>query len=1796
MAQVVTASGGNTVNLTAATNTCLNQTYGCYLATGVGSTINSNGQTVSLETVDGVGSEHFGAQATQGGMINLTDGGTIAMNAVFNTGYGLWANGSGTINGNNLSFSSPTGGVAAQAEGRGGGAAQVTLSGTTTLTGSGQVGVNGAWASGNALVTFQGPLNASGPQNAPTGITSLGTAYNGGRIAFNGGGTLNTNLAIGDLFRVGFTSASDAAGTIIVNGLNGTINAPTVTASGASIAGFFGGGGTISFADSVFTANNGGTSPYFGIVFQQTQNAANLATLDNSTITLQSVGYGILADGGTGTVTLTNNSAITGFGTAANSLARVVERASGSSSLTLNATDSTLTGNVEVSYLGNVGTSSTFTATLDGTTTWTGNLTGSGAAASSTVTLQGTSQWNGNTTLTNANAAISISEQAQWTGNVSASASVFLSSAAISLDGAAQWTGNVSAIGFGAVVDVTLAGTSTWTGLATNANNVTVGAGTTWNVTGDSTLTGTLTNSGTVATAAGAPITLAAGGVQLAGVGIFDTGADLTLTGVVAGAGALTKIGTGSLTLTGNNTYTGPTNVNAGTLVINGNQAAATGLVTVNNGATLAGGEGTGATSGTIGGSVVVNSGGTLLSQDTNANGVNKVTVLGDFTLNSGGNLNYFYEVSPTTGNTNVLQVQVGGTATLNAGGNVNVTNGPGVVFDQQIYGLMQAGSMAGTAAGLNFTGPAGYELNIHGNGLYMQVAAPVGTFNYWDGSNTTANNRVDGGTGTWQASGSGLTNWTTASGDTNGGFTDASSAVFMTTGGVVTVDNSAGAINVSGMSFVVDGYTLTGNEINLVPDTNPNNPSQHNLIAVGVGNPGDEGISTTINSVLTGTATLEKRGLGTLVLNGANTYTGGTEFSAGVVQVAADANLGAAAGGLTFDGGILRVTGTAFNATPRTITWGDSGGGFDIADAANTFTVSQNLTNAAGSSELSKYGAGTLVLSGTNTYAGGTEIYGGTLSVSSVANLGTGGLTFGVDPNNPDLTRTLQTTGGTPLNFTQTVALNANGIFDTGADLTLAGVVSGAGSLTKTNSGTLTLSGANTYAGGTFINGGTVSISATGNLGTGPLTFGTQDGLFGTLQTTGAGPIDFAGSVTMNADGTFNTGADLVLAGPITGPGDITKTGAANLILTADSSYSGNVAVNQGQLWFGNGTAAGSINGNVALAAGTGLVFDRTTNHVYGGVISGAGAVTQQGTGAVAVTGNNTYSGGTTIATGSTLQVGNGGGTGTLGTGPVANAGSLIFNRNNTLTMAAAISGAGSVTQAGSGTTVFDAGVTNSYTGPTTINNGTLQVDGPLTASNVTVNAAGTLSGFGTLGGTVNNLGNIMPGHGDAAGALTLTNAYTGNGGRLTINTELGGDASPTSQLVLSGATASATGNTSVIVNNKGGTGAQTGTSGIPIIVATGGATTAASAFSLGNRVAAGLYDYQLFRGPDAGGTADEQNSWYLRSHIAGPGPNPIPLFRPEGAMYGAMASLGRELMRTTIGTFHDYNGDEAVLRGSIGSGRGWGRVFGEAIEQKHGGLLSPSFKGRAYGFQSGFDLWQSETPDGFHDRIGVFVTYARATGDVNGYALGIFNAAVGDVGLDSLGGGAYWTRLTPTDGYVEARFIGAHYSGDGTSSINRQNISVNGKSFAGSLEAGQPFNFGNGIVIEPQAQVIYQYMDMIGRDPFATLTYDTPNALYARVGLRASSDSFFGIANVRPYLKANIWQDVVGTDKVAFSAVDVVDTDFRATALEVGGGIVAQLTPSAAIWGMVDYTTDIAGGQERQIIRGNAGMKLTW
>jgi outer membrane autotransporter protein len=311
---------------------------------------------------------------------------------------------------------------------------------------------------------------------------------------------------------------------------------------------------------------------------------------------------------------------------------------------------------------------------------------------------------------------------------------------------------------------------------------------------------------------------------------------------------------------------------------------------------------------------------------------------------------------------------------------------------------------------------------------------------------------------------------------------------------------------------------------------------------------------------------------------------------------------------------------------------------------------------------------------------------------------------------------------------------------------------------LIKYGTGTLTITSDASYTGGTTINAGTLQI---GNGGT-------------------SGSI--IGDVTNNGTLAFNRSDTMTFSGAISGAGSVTQAGSGTTVLTGANTYAGGTTIAAGTLQIGNGGTSGSIIGDVTNN-GT-LAFDSSDTVIFPGVISGTGSVTQAGTGTTVLSGANTYGGGTTLASG-TITVGNNSalGTGTLAmaagttlsflnsanftlTNPITISGDPAFTPpvNTTQTLAGVIadgSAPGTLAMNGAGTLVLSA--INTYTGPTTVNSGTLQVNGSIAASSLTsVNNGATLLGTGTVGNTQINAGGMFaPG---ALGVPGTSMAVAGN------------------------------------------------------------------------------------------------------------------------------------------------------------------------------------------------------------------------------------------------------------------------------------------------------------------------------------------------------------------------------------------------------------------------------------------------
>jgi outer membrane autotransporter protein len=146
-----------------------------------------------------------------------------------------------------------------------------------------------------------------------------------------------------------------------------------------------------------------------------------------------------------------------------------------------------------------------------------------------------------------------------------------------------------------------------------------------------------------------------------------------------------------------------------------------------------------------------------------------------------------------------------------------------------------------------------------------------------------------------------------------------------------------------------------------------------------------DRSDNVTFAGTIAGTGSVAQSGSGKLILSAANTYGGGTNFNAGILSVASDGNLGG--GPLTFNGGTLEATGSVTSSKTATL---NTRGGTFLADAGTSSTLSGVIS---GPGSLTKDGLGEVILTGTNTYSGGTILSHGVLTVGGSQALGTGNM-----------------------------------------------------------------------------------------------------------------------------------------------------------------------------------------------------------------------------------------------------------------------------------------------------------------------------------------------------------------------------------------------------------------------------------------------------------------------------------------------------------------------------------------------------------------------------------------------------------------------------------------------------------------------------------------------------------------------------------------------------------------------------------------------------------------------------------
>src|SRR6056300_1341127 len=574
-------------------------------------------------------------------------------------------------------------------------------------------------------------------------------------------------------------------------------------------------------------------------------------------------------------------------------------------------------------------------------------------------------------------------------------------------------------------------------------------------------------------------------------------------------------------------------------------------------------------------------------------------------------------------------------------------------------------------------------------------------------------------------------------------------------------------------LSSIATSITSTGNiEIN-GSDTNStgtiDTPIYLSSVASINGNGGStKNITINVDSVdsdtaqflgnITGTANVIKNGSGILTLSGTNTYTGLTTVSAGTLTLdQASSTTGTVikdTSAVTVNGGILNLADNTETIGALTLTAGSITGTSKILTGSSyTINPGEGVSVSiapilAGSVNLTKAAAGTLTLSGTNTYTGNTTINGGIISVSSDRNLGA--VPAEATASHIILNGgTISTTATFELASTRGIELGSSHGTITVADsttLTYDGIIADASgetnNFTKDGNGILDLGGANTYTGTTTITAGTLQVTGTLSNSTNVINSGIYD--VDTTDTinslSGTGAVQIASGVTLTTGDTV----DYKISGIISGDGNLTKAGSGSLTLSNNSnSYTGDTTVSEGTL-----TLTGNLSSSTDLIISPGATLDlqatqTVTSLDLDGTISnsaGSSALTVSGTsdigGNITTSGNQVYSGAISLT-------GN----------------SILTSSLGAITLSSTVDGGSTLTTSSSSNFIAS---------------GVIGGDNPLSSLSVTAGDNAQYFGNITTTGaiTFNAVGNV-----DAGGTITLRTTNS----NVTLNADSDGDGTGT-------------------------------------------------------------------------------------------------------------------------------------------------------------------------------------------------------------------------------------------------------------------------------------------------------------------------------------------------------------------------------------------------------------------------------
>ncbi|MGA9850817.1 MAG: autotransporter outer membrane beta-barrel domain-containing protein [Roseiarcus sp.] len=342
----------------------------------------------------------------------------------------------------------------------------------------------------------------------------------------------------------------------------------------------------------------------------------------------------------------------------------------------------------------------------------------------------------------------------------------------------------------------------------------------------------------------------------------------------------------------------------------------------------------------------------------------------------------------------------------------------------------------------------------------------------------------------------------------------------------------------------------------------------------------------------------------------------------------------------------------------------------------------------------------------------------------------------------------------------------------------------------------------------------------------------------------------------------------------------------------------------------------------------------------------------------------------------------------------------------------------------------------------------------------------------------------------------------------------------------------------------------------------------------------------------------------------------------REEVVLPGAMTGVNCEALPTHKGELPTHKGcmtpheratadtqmrEEAVQRYLI-----WGSVLGATGEQQPGGSATLPFgtpflngKGPRYsasyvGIQAGIDLWRGTSVFGGRDDAGLYVGYLDAHASVDQ----VYSSAnAGSVSMNAYSLGAYATHFAPEGWYLDSVLQGT-WLGDVKGYTPLTGMSVSGSTFAASLEGGYPYHFATSWTLEPQAQLIYQYVDIgSGDDLYGYTSFGNTDDFRGRIGAKLSYVALSGF-NAAPlpvtlWDRVNLWHDFLyNAPSATFATLNglnpvTLDGTLGGTWGELDIGVDAPINNFLNLYGLAFYDHSVDGGQSWSA-GGRIGLKV--